>query len=136
MTEQQDIQIRGNRGIAPIPSGGILTFEIQGIAEREELRHAEYEKIYSKYVRENMTIQLAGHAVPLWGEGHNLYPQQVFSVTSENKLLPEVIQKQVKLLFGKGPRLYREEIGGEGKKQRRARIPVQNPEIDGWLESW
>jgi hypothetical protein len=133
---EQKTEIRGNRGIAPIPGGGILTFEIQGISEREELRHAEYEKIYARYVRENMTMQLGNHIVPLWGEGHNLYPQQVFSVTAENKLLPEIIRKQVKFLFGKGPRLYREVIQGEGEKQRRVRIPVHHPEIENWLESW
>jgi hypothetical protein len=134
MTEQ--IEIKGARGIAPIPSGGVLTFEIQGVSEHEELRHAEYEKIYARYVRENMTMQLGDYVVPLWGEGHNLYPQQVFSTTSENKLLPEVIQKQVKFLFGKGPRLYREIIRGEGEKQRRVRIPVEDAAIEDWLESW
>jgi sulfur transfer protein SufE len=44
------------------------------------------------YVRKNMTMQLGDCVVPLWGEGHNLYPQQVFSTTSENKLLPEFLQ--------------------------------------------
>jgi hypothetical protein len=131
-----DIKIKDGRGFAPIPIGGIMTFEIQGVSEREDIRHKEYEKIYSKYRTENMTMHVGDYVVPLWGEGHNLYPQEVFSTTSENKLLPEVIKKQVKFLFGKGPRLYKEIIEGEGEKQRRVRIPVEIPEIQESLEQW
>jgi hypothetical protein len=131
-----DIQIQNGRGFAPVASGGVLTFEVQGVSEREDLLHAQYEKIYARHIRENMTMQLADFVVPLWGEGHNLYPQEVYALTSENKLLPEVIKKQVKFLFGKGPRLYREIIDGEGHKQRRIRIPVDVPEIALALEGW
>ncbi len=131
-----EFQIKDGHGFASIPTGGVLTFEIQGIAERDEIREKEFQSLYSKYITEQATMKLDEFTIPLWGEGHNLYPQQVFSTTSENKLLPEVIQKQVKFLFGKGPRLYREIIQGEGEKQRRVRIPVEVPEIMDWLESW
>jgi hypothetical protein len=102
-----EFQIKDGRGFATA-TGGVLTFEIQGIAEREEIREKEFQNLYSRYLQDNMTMRVGDLTVPLWGEGHNLYPQQVFSTTSENKLLPEVIRKQVKFLFGKGPRLYRE----------------------------
>jgi len=131
-----EIVIRDGRGFAAIPTGGVMTFEIQGFAERDEIRQKEYEGIYSKYIAANMTMRLDEYTIPLWGEGHNLYPQQVYSTTSENKLLPEVINKQVKFLFGKGPRLYRETVQGENEKQRRIRIPVEHPEIQSWLDSW
>ena len=114
----------------------LITFEIQGITEREEIREKQFQSLYSKYISDQMTMRLNEFSVPLWGEGHNLYPQQVFTTTEENKLLPEVIQKQVKFLFGKGPRLYREIIQGEGENQRRVRIPVENKEIQDWLNSW
>ena len=131
-----EFEINDRRGFADIPSGGLITFEIQGISEREEIREKEFQNIYSKYLTEQMTMRIDDFIVPLWGEGHNLYPQQIFSTTSENKLLPELIQKQVKFLFGKGPRLYKEIIQGEGEKQRRVRIPVEVPEIQDWLDSW
>jgi len=51
-------------------------------------------------------------------------------------VLPEVIQKQVKFLFGKGPRLYQEIQSGEGEKRKAVRIPVEVPAIMEWLESW
>ena len=131
-----EFQIKDGRGFATVSSGGVLTFEIQGISEREELREKEYRNIYSRYAFDNMTMKVGDFVVPFWGEAHNLYPQEVFSITEENKLLPEVIKKQVKFLFGKGPRLYKEIIQGEGEKQRRVRIPVEIPEITAWLESW
>ncbi|GHT60473.1 hypothetical protein FACS189451_00590 [Bacteroidia bacterium] len=131
-----EFQIKDGTGYFSNPSKGVVTFEIQGISEREEIREKEYQNLYSRYIINQMSMRLGDFTIPLWGEGHNLYPQQVFATTSENKLLPEVIQKQVKFLFGKGPRLYKEIIQGEGEKQRRVRIPVEMPEVQDWLESW
>ncbi|MEA4975718.1 MAG: hypothetical protein VB046_08290 [Paludibacter sp.] len=132
----QKIEIKAGRGFATIPKGGVLTFEVQGVAERESIVQKEYQNIYSRYISENMTMRLDDFVIPLWGDGHNLYPQEVYSVTSENKLLPEVIKKQVKFLFGKGPRLYKEVIQGEGEKQRRVRVPVEDPEIQQAFDRW
>jgi hypothetical protein len=133
---EQKIEIENGRGFATIPSGGVLTFEIQGVAERESILQKEYQTIYSRYIKDKMTMRLDDYVIPLWGDGHNLYPQEVYSVTSENKLLPEVIRKQVKFLFGKGSRLYKEVVQGEGEKQRRVRIPVEDPEINASFERW
>jgi len=101
-----EFEIKDGRGFVAT-TGSLITFEVQGIAERDEIREKEFRSLYSKYITEQATMRLDDFTVPLWGEGHNLYPQEVFSTTSENKLLPELIQKQVKFLFGKGPRLYR-----------------------------
>jgi len=131
-----EFEIIDGHGFANIPTGGVLTFEIQGISEREELREKEFQSLYAKYITEQMTMRLDDFVVPLWGEGHNLYPQQIFSTTSENKLLPEVINKQVNFIFGKGPRLFQEVQSGEGEKRRAIRIPVEVPVITEWLESW
>lgn len=133
---KQKIEIKNGRGFATVPSGGVLTFEVQGVADRESILQKEYQNIYSRYITDNMTMRLDDYVVPLWGEGHNLYPQEVYSVTSENKLLPEVINKQVKFLFGKGPRLYKEVLQGEGEKQRRVRIPVEDQEIQEAFDRW
>lgn len=133
---EQKIEIKNGRGYAVIPKSGVLTFEVQGISERDDIRQKEYQNLYSRYISDNMTMNVGDFTVPLWGEGHNLYPQEVFSVTSDNKLLPEVIKKQVKFLFGKGPRLYQEVIQGEGEKKRRVRVPVDIPEIEDWLDNW
>lgn len=124
-----------NRGFV-LGKNAVLTFEVQGISEREDIRSAEYHSIYSRYSSDRLTMKLEDYTVPMWGEGHNLYPQEVYAVISENKLLPEVIEKQIRFLFGKGPKLYKEVVHGEGEKARRVRVPVMDDEIQNWLDGW
>jgi hypothetical protein len=140
---ENNINIDLRNGFASSPAG-ILTFEIQGLEQREEIRANEYANIYNRFITDNYALQLGEYNIPFWGEGHNLYPQEVFATIRENKLLPEVIEKQIKFLFGKGPRLYREIVktdnpGADGDASaaaRRIRIPVEDPEIQAWLDSW
>jgi len=129
------VEINGNRGFAA-SKANVVTFEIQGIAEREDITRSEYRSLYSRYTTERMTVRLDDLEVPYWGEGHNLYPQEVYSITSDNKLLPELIEKQVDFLFGKGPRFYQEQVVGEGDKKRRVRIPWVDGKAQNWLDSW
>src|SRR5450631_2575695 len=96
-----------NRGIASSQSS-VLTFEIQGVSERESLVNSQFQSIYSKYATDRTCMRLEDYSVPLWGDGHNLYPQEVEAMTGEHKLIPQLIQKQVDFLFGKGPRLFQE----------------------------
>ena len=128
-------QVNGSRGFA-MSKSNVLTFEIQGISEREDITRSEYMTLYAKYSSDNITLRLQDYVVPMWGDRHNLYPQEVYSMTSENKLLPELIEKQVDFIFGKGPRLYTEIISGEDDKKRRVRIPYYDSNITNWLESW
>lgn len=127
---------KGNRGFAINPKVGVLTFEVMGVESREELVSIDYQNLYSRFANEKACLQLGDLQVPMWGDRHNLYPQEVFAVVSENKLLPEVIKKQVRFLFGKGPRLYKEVVQGEGDKKRRVRVPIEDANIQTWLDSW
>ncbi|MDU1892837.1 MAG: hypothetical protein E6767_19325 [Dysgonomonas sp.] len=122
----------GNRGIAVKPGTGIFTFEIQGVEAREDILFTETKSTYQRYVSDRMTLSLSDYTIPLWGEGHNLYPQEVYTQVSENKLLSGVIEKQRKSIFGKGPRLYREIVS----ENKRMRIPIEDTSIQDWLDSW
>lgn len=134
--QNSNVEFTGaSRGFA-YSKNTVLTFEIQGVSEREDIRTREYQSIYSRFSADRLSMQLNGYTVPMWGEGHNLYPQEVYSVVSENKLLPEVIEKQIRFIFGKGPKLYKEIVQGEEEKARRTRIPVMDNEIQEWLDSW
>ena len=127
------------RGFAVAPNQGVVTFEVQGVSERESLLFADARNTYSRFMSDRMTLELSGYTVPVWGEGNNLYPQEVYAEINDNKLLPTLIAKQVKFLFGRGPRLYTEEIIGEGKDSKRVRIPLIDPladTINDWLEGW
>lgn len=130
----------GNRGYAVAGDDGVLTFEVQGLADREDIFFEQTRTIHSRYISDRMTLNLAdGYIVPVWGEGHNLYPQEVFAGISENKLLPTLISKQIRFLFGRGPRLYREITTGEGENLKRIRVPVDDSlskAITDWADSW
>ena len=99
-------------------NGNVVTFEVQGAISRDGMANSEYHNLYARYLNENRTMQLQGFTVPIWGEGHNLYPQEVYNTVSDNKLLPEILQKQVEFLFGRGPYLYTTITEGEGKNSR------------------
>ena len=112
--------------------GGVATFMIEGLDDSDTLRTDAYRKTYERLITENTTMQLQGYTVPLWGDRHNLYPQEVESLIRENKLLPSILRKQEDFLYGKGPMLYRDEV----QDDKTVRVPVIDSEITQWLESW
>lgn len=63
---------------------------------------------------------------------YNLEPQEVEEMLGSNRLLPELIEKQIKIMVGKGPTLYRKEIK-DGKNKR---VAVSVPRVESWLDSW
>lgn len=128
-------EIKGDSGFYAYDSG-VVTFEVQDLALKESIAEKEYRNLYSRYLNENRTMQLQGYTIPIWGEGHNLYPQEVYNSISDNKLLPEILQKQVEFLFGRGPYLYTIVTEGEGKNRKQIRVPVEDDVIMAWLESW
>lgn len=131
----EKFEINGNTGYYAYNSG-VVTFDVQGATMRESIAEKEYRNLYARYLSENRTMQLQGYQIPVWGEGHNLYPQEIYNAISDNKLLPEILQKQVEFLFGKGPQLYTIITDGIGKNARQVRVPADAPEIEAWLESW
>lgn len=111
---------------------GVIMYSIEGMEAQNDIREQEYRSIYSRFMDENACVNIGGYHVPVWGKGHNLYPQEVAAMINENKLLPGLLSKRVDYLFGKGPYLYKKEIvdGNE------VRVPVQDAAITKWLESW
>jgi len=136
---EKDVKVEftsANRGIASSQSN-VLTFEIQGVSERENITTREFQTLYSKYSTDRVTMRLGDYTIPFWGEGHNLYPQEVAATVGEHKLIPQLIQKQVKFLFGKGPRLFQEQVvGDKPENKRRVRVPWYDKGIQAWVDSW
>lgn len=132
----KDFERNGNRGIKNVPGMGICSFEIKGSHEMCAIQTQEYRQLYSKHIEGNSAMNIGQYIIATWGEGHNLYPQEVYAVVSDNKILPEIMSKQVEFLFGKGPMLYKTEVIGEGKDAKIVRVPVQDEAIESWLNSW
>ncbi|MCD6346601.1 MAG: hypothetical protein J7L96_04190 [Bacteroidales bacterium] len=76
-------------------------------------------------------LNFAGYKVYLMGNNNNL-PNEIKGMIGGNRVLPQLIEKQVTALFGQGPMTYRLEF--EDRK------PVRNWEpneiIQDWLDGW
>jgi len=112
--------------------GGVATFMIDGLDDTDQNRQQSFRKTYEKLISESQTMLLGGYLIPVWGDMHNLYPQEVEALIQENKLLPSILRKQEEFLYGKGPTLYQEQIQ-DGKT---VRMPVKEEKIQLWLDSW
>ena len=111
----------------------VLTFEVRGMEDYGDgLIDRHRSSFYESRVSESSTLRMGDYVVPIWGD-YNMYPQDVADAISASKLLPELIEKQVRYLYGKGAYLYRQEdVGG-----RLRRVPVtDHPHIVEWLHSW
>ncbi|MDR1198690.1 MAG: hypothetical protein LBK94_06715 [Prevotellaceae bacterium] len=62
----------------------------------------------------------------------NREPNRVRDIIGKNRLLPELIEKQVRFLYGQGYYLYKHEV----QENKPVRIPLSVPTINQWLDSW
>lgn len=73
-------------------------------------------------------------------EGYNVYSrgtdnrkcERIEADIKNNRLLPRLISKQVNMLYGKGPRIYKEAL----KDNKVVREWLDHPAIQEWLDSW
>ncbi len=76
-------------------------------------------------------LNVDGYKVLIMGKTNTL-PDEVETVIGGNRILPELIDKRVKLLSGEGLHVYKNKK--DGKKIEREW--VDQPLIDNWLDSW
>ena len=70
----------------------------------------------------------------VWPNGvDNNEPTVCKELIRGNRLLPSMLEKQISILYGSGPQLYREDIGPDGKVTR---TYLKDEQIQAWLESW
>ena len=70
----------------------------------------------------------------VWPAGEdNLDPNTAKNMISGNRLLPELIEKQVRFLYGNGPMLYIDNIAEDGTIARKY---LHDHDIEDWLDSW
>lgn len=77
-------------------------------------------------------LNVNGYFVYPFGR-NNQEPNEAKELISSNRLLPELIEKQIRMLYGRGPVLYIESRGKDGMPIREY---IQDPEITAWLENW
>ena len=78
-------------------------------------------------------MQVDGYSILLKGRLNN-EPEDIEALISGNSELPELIEKQIRLLYGVGPRCYQEHFDEEtGKLTRKW---AKQPEIDEMFDDW
>ena len=63
---------------------------------------------------------------------NNRLPEEIASVIGRNRILPELIEKQTRILYGKGPKVYVEKFVN-GKLIREWQ---KQDVIESWMDSW
>ncbi len=108
---------------------GTQTFTFQ-LGERTQ---PEFSKPVSSPEYESFlpVLRSGNYRILSYGQ-NNLEPNEVKEMISRNRLLPELIEKQIRMLYGQGPTLFIVKTSG----REVSREFCQDPEIMEWLESW
>lgn len=110
----------------------LLTFEIIQYADQKEI-----ERDKAGFVERfpyGELFNLNGYTIASYGRYNNM-PGELRVLIRNNHMLPEILKKQGRFMYGHGPCLYRKEVD----KKKVARIPIaeeQYPEVWKWLRSW
>lgn len=114
---------RDNKNVLTFSLGetGPLAAATPGIIDMEEF----------KTVMQPIVLNIQDKYILIKGTNNRL-PEEIESVIGTNRILPELIEKQTRMLYGKGPKVYREDFV-DGKL---VRTWEKNQEIEGWINSW
>lgn len=122
-----------NQGIVYSAEGNpVISFEILKHADQAQIDAERASMENSWLIQETFTVQ--DYTVASYGQ-YNRLPIDVRDYIKNNHLLPEILAKQVRFMYGEGPYFYREEI----REDKTVRIPVSREEhkdVWNWLSSW
>lgn len=114
-------------------SAGVVSYEILGSTGNTSLNDF-VSKMQSTFTY-GKAFAYEGFTVAAFGDNNN-DPEEMRNLIKLNPLLPEVLQKQVRFMFGQGPWLFKETIDDNGKLQRKPLSWDENPDVWRWLMSW
>jgi hypothetical protein len=109
---------------------GVISFEM--LTTKFDEAEKEFLNQVLTTQSDNNTLQLQEYRIAPYDKTRNNLPMEIRELIKYHHTLPEVIEKQIRYLYGKGPYLYREEI----REDKVVRVPVIDAQISTWLESW
>ena len=124
------IELYGNAGNY-IADGNVLSFQI---GEGQQLFNTAGMLIPQEnrsYLHEHQWLNVNGYQVCMRGVNNNLC-DEVTTEIKQNRLLPRLYSKEIKMLYGNGPCAYMQTV--EGGKMKREYTAL--PEWDEWLNTW
>lgn len=121
-----------NYGIVKELGQPVLTFEVESHIPSDETL-----EMSTLPTSANGTTRIGDYAVAVYGH-HNNLPMELMLSVKANRLLPEILEKQRRYLYGKGPYLYIEktEDGNVKRMAAKQQYPDIVRRVTRWLESW
>lgn len=124
------IELYGNAGNY-IADGNVLSFQI---GEGQQLFNTAGMLIPQEnrsYLHEHQWLSVNGYQVCMRGANNNLC-DEVTTEIKQNRLLPRLYSKEIKMLYGNGPCAYMQTVEGGKMKREYTALPAW----DEWLNSW
>lgn len=123
-----------NYGIVSDGISPVLTYKIESAVPAEET----LDLVPFMGGGANGVARVDNYSIALYSE-HNNLPLELKNTVKANRLLPEILEKQRKYLYGKGPYFYKE-IATEDNKMIREPAKIKHADLirraTKWLESW
>lgn len=119
--------------VEKVGNSHVLHMEAGVYAVSSDYMDSSYENLLNKGKvdwEEQPTIVMGKRIVP-YGENNDL-PDMIRDIMDENNLAPGILERELGLLYGNGPQLYRLKYDSD----QITREYVQDEEIQQWLESW
>ena len=109
-----------------------ITFSILGAESTQSIE--EDKQNYKRFAVIGDRLTIEGHTVATFGEDNSL-PYQLKQAVKNNPFLPEILKKQVRIMYGRGAGLYSETEDSEGKPTRKW-VTTTYKQVIKWLNSW
>ncbi len=122
----------GNFGVAEDITGKKMTFQVLSTSDAQSIEDDIAE--FSNYGFVGDRFNFDGFTIATNGE-RNTLPDELRVLVKNNPILPEILKKQVRFLYGYGPYLYDEDIS-DNLLKRKWHGRTEHPEFFMWLESW
>lgn len=122
-----------------LPNLGTVQHEGKTVATYNIVAQADHidiegdKTIYSNLVIVGDHFNFNGFAIAANGLDNNL-PNEVKNYVQHNAILPEILKKQVRMMYGQGLGLF--QIDDEENPTQRKWVSKNYPEVLAWLDSW
>ena len=122
-----DIVNNGSYGHVNVAENNVMTFQVGGSSIRD------IRPFVGLMGDELNPVFRAGDYNVLCRGGDNRQTKEIAGNIKSNRLLPELIEKQVKIMYGRGLYVYQDLISDDNKVVRKW---CDNEQIMDWLQSW
>lgn len=111
----------------------LLTYEIVGADDRSNIQEEKDQMARHVLPRYGESFTYGDYTIATHGADNNL-PNEVINTIQRNAWIPEILKKQVRIMYGRGPRLF--EIIEEADEIKRNPVSNKYPDIMNWLLTW